>query len=311
MLKPYKSVIVLVCVCACAVASKAQEKRPDAPERLKSVQVQTRSQANRVVTVWYRVPKNFDPTERDRTWRVLVVFGGKNKDGKNEAAGGAGLDWGPWADEQDVFLVSPGFKDDNYWNPQPWSGQALFDALALIKRQYPICDTKLLYYGHSAGAQCSNLFAAWRPDAVRAWVSHGSGVFYKPSITMKGVPGLVSCGEADTARCIIGRRFVQKCLAQGQDVIWRSYPNSPHDVPKDSLKLARAVLTHYHGLYQSDLWSNRPAGRVEAQPALFFGDDADHAYYPADSTKALAIHPDDRVPLPSEDIARAWGTEGK
>ena len=188
----------------------------------------------------------------------------------------------------------------------------MFDALALIKKQYPICDTKLLYYGHSAGSQCSNLFAAWRPDAVRAWVAHGCGIFYKPALAMRNVPGLVTCGEADTARCIISRRFVQQCLKQGQNVIWRSYPNSPHDVPKDSLKLARAVLTYYHTAYPSDLLPSRLAStrRTEVpHPALFVGDDSDHAYYPVGSAKADAISPVDRVSLPTEDIARAWGEE--
>ena len=301
------------------VVSSAQEKAPDAQERLKSVRVATRSslQTNKTVTVWYRVPEGFDPVQRDRLWRVLVVFGGKNVSGKREVDGGAGLEWGKWADEQGVFLVSPGFVDDNYWNPQPWSGRALFDALALIKKQYPVCDTKLLYYGHSAGSQCANLFAAWRPDAVRAWVSHGCGIFYKPSVAMKGVPGLVTCGEADTARCITSRRFVQQCLRQGQDIIWRSYPNSPHNVPKESLKLARAVLTHYHTTHLSDLQPTRLAAgpgarRTEApSPAPFVGDDADHTYYPAGSAKAVAISPVDRVALPTEDIAKAWGEEGE
>lgn len=306
--------IIVCAVCAVATAAHAQETQPEAQQpQLRYVQVATRSslETNRTVTVWYRVPKNFGPARRDRLWRVLVIFGGKNVSGKNEADGKANLDWGNWADEQGVFLVSPGFRDDTYWSPQSWSGPALFEALALIKRQYPICDSKLLYYGHSAGSQCANLFAAWRPDAARAWVAHGCGLFYRPSVAMRGVPGLVTCGDADVARCIISRRFVQKCRRLGQDVIWRSYPNSPHDVPKDSLKLARAVLAHYHTRYLSDLQPVRTAARAEAPPVLFVGDDSEHAYYPADSAPARAILPEDCVPLPSKEIADAWGTEGR
>ncbi len=175
--------------------------------QVSSVVVKTRAPQNELVAVWYRVPKNYHPRQQQMS-RVLVLFGGRNSSGKGMAAGGLG--WGKWADENNAFLVSPDFKNDNYWEPEEWSGKALFNALQKIKKDYNICTDKLLFYGFSAGSQCSNLFPAWRPQLARAWVSHACGVFHEPTAGMRSVPGLVTCGDADAQRYVISRNFVEK-----------------------------------------------------------------------------------------------------
>ena len=110
-----------------------------------SVTVKTRAPQNELVTVWYRIPKNYHPRQKQMS-RVLVLFGGRNSSGKDMASGG--LEWGKWADENNAFLVSPGFKDDNYWEPEKWSGKALLNALEQIRKRYNICTDKLLFYGY-------------------------------------------------------------------------------------------------------------------------------------------------------------------
>jgi hypothetical protein len=40
-------------------------------------------------------------------------------------------------------------------------------------------------------------------------------------------------GDADTARDILSRDFVARTRAAGQSVIWKSFPNHPHDVPPE------------------------------------------------------------------------------
>jgi len=277
------------------------------PAAVGSVSVRTPATENRNVTVYYRVPKDYNPA-RQENYRVLVIFGGRNCSGKGEAGGGLG--WGDWADEQGVFLVSPGFKNDDYWDPKKWSGRALLHALDAIKKRYRICTEKLLYYGYSAGSQAANLFPAWRADLTRAWVSHACGVFHNPSARMKAVPGLVTCGDADVSRYVISRRFVEENRRYGVNIIWKSFPNVPHDVPPDSLKLARAFLTYYHRLYFSDLSGNK-FGRIEKQEVRFVGDDVENLYYPANSPLAKNIMEEDQVLFPSEAIAAAWGKKAK
>ena len=61
-----------------------------------SVTVKTRAPQNELVTVWYRIPKNYHPCQKQMS-RVLVLFGGRNSSGKDMASGG--LEWGKWADE--------------------------------------------------------------------------------------------------------------------------------------------------------------------------------------------------------------------
>ncbi len=271
--------------------------------QVSSVVVKTRAPQNELVAVWYRVPKNYHPRQKQMS-RVLVLFGGRNNSGKSMAAGGLG--WGKWADENNAFLVSPGFKNDNYWEPEEWSGRALLNALQKIKKNYNICTDKLLFYGFSAGSQCSNLFPAWRPQLARAWVSHACGVFHEPTAGMRSVPGLVTCGDADAQRYVISRNFVEKYRKKGCNIIWRSFPNHPHDVPPDSLRLAREFLTYYHKIYSSDL-TERGSRRDTPPVYPYIGDDQEGVFYPANSPKAKNILPEDRVLLPALTIARAWG----
>ncbi len=119
-----------------------------------------------------------------------------------------------------------------------------------------------------------------------------------------GVPGLVTCGDADQARYVITRNFVEQSRKKGVDIIWKSLPNHPHDVPPDSLTLARAFLEHYDAAHRDGLpGTPSRGGRMRA---AFIGDDHDRTFYPASSARAKNILPEDRVPLPNRAIAEAW-----
>ena len=137
-----------------------------------TIKVKTRAPQNQQAVFQYRVPRGYNPR---KTCRVLVIFGGRNTNGIADASGRMG--WGEWCDKHGIFIVAPGLKNDNYWEPQVWSGRALIRALALLKKKYNICTDRLLYYGYSAGSQASNLFPAWQPDLCHAWGSHACGEY--------------------------------------------------------------------------------------------------------------------------------------
>ena len=271
-----------------------------------TIVVKTKAPQNRNAVFQYRVPNGYDKNRREM-YRVLVIFGGRNTDGKADASGRMG--WGKWCDDNGIFLVAPGLKNDNYWEPEEWSGKALRKALQQLKKKYKVCTTKLLFYGYSAGSQASNLFSAWKPEMCRAWVSHACGVFHEPTSYMKNTPGLVTCGDADQARYIISRNFVEASRKKGVNIIWKSFPNTPHDVPPDSLKLARAFLAYYHELNRDDLSGGN--SRPNSPKTEYVGDDQDAVYYPANSAKAKNVLPEDRVELPNKSIADAWGKKAK
>ena len=277
-----KMLVVLAAIAAAPFALAAANAQ--------CVIVRTKAPHNAEAKVWYHVPTKYD-AKRKKPYPVLVYFGGRNCKGKDEASGKLG--WSDWADANGVFLVCPGFMDDNYWEPEKWSGLALLEALSSMKRKYRIDDSRICYYGYSAGSQAANLFPAWRPGRCRAWVSHACGVFHEPKATMRGVPGLVTCGDADSARYVISRAFVEKARRRGVDVIWKSFPNHPHDVPPGSLRLAKAFLSHC-------------LSGAQAEPA-FVGDDQDGVYYPSESAEAEFVLPVDRVNLPNRTVADAWG----
>jgi len=269
-----------------------------------TIKVKTRAPQNQQAVFQYRVPRGYNPR---KTCRVLVIFGGRNTNGIADASGRMG--WGEWCDKHGIFIVAPGLKNDNYWEPQVWSGRALMRALALLKKKFNICTDHLLYYGYSAGSQASNLFPAWRPDHCRAWVSHACGVFHTPSQRMRDVPGLVTCGDADQARYIISRNFVENARRQGCSIIWKTFSNLPHQVPMESLKLARAFLLFYHEQNLRDLGCFRPS--QDTSRGGFIGDDQEQKFYPVKSSRAKNIFAEDRVFLPTLAIAQAWGKPGR
>ncbi len=273
---------------------------------LRNIKIKTKSKENRMVTVYYRVPRNYD---KDAKWlyRVLVIFGGRNSSGRGEAAGMLGFD--KWADKNDIFLVSPGFKNDEYWYPDKWSGRTLQKALKLIKKKYHICADRLLYYGWSGGSQCSNLFSAWSPQTTVAWVSHACGVWHKPTLRMQRVPGLVTCGTADTQRYILSRRFVETARKKGLIVLWKSFPNTPHAVPPKSVELAKAFLLHYHQLNLYDLKIPGTRPNLSQEKPKFVGDDLESRYWPVSSPMIRKISREDRVYLYTKELAQAWGNQ--
>jgi len=68
------------------------------------VTVRTRTTANPNPRVWYRVPSDCHAVP-GRTWRTLVIFGGRNCGGSNEVSNTIG--WAKWADDHGVFLIAP------------------------------------------------------------------------------------------------------------------------------------------------------------------------------------------------------------
>ena len=303
-----------LCALLGVAALHAEPAEPASTGRVEMVAIPTPMSAVELETRFpYRVPANYNP-ERPEMWRVLVIFGGLNTDGVREARGET-LEFPEWADKEGIFLVCPGFKQDDYWEPEVWSGKALTDALAEIKKNYNICTDKLLYYGNSAGANCANLFAAWRPDMARAYVLHGGRRFHEPTRAMRDVAALVTCGDVDYGCIEPSRAFVNNHRKLGVDIQWKFYPNLTHNTPSESLALARAFFSHHHRLHLSDL-SGEPADEGDGAEDLprpvvahpFVGDDVDGFVYRADDERVGRILPEDRVGLPTEAIARAWGT---
>ncbi len=303
MEKTFRKIVLFLFVATSIAIVLAQSRLVQQPV----ISIATLAPNNQLSEFPYRVPKGYDAKRRE-AYRVVVIFGGRNTNGKKDAAGHLG--WGEWADEHGMFLLCPGFKDDSYWVPKAWSGRALQHALEGLKKQYHVCIDQVLVYGYSTGAQAANLFAEWRPELTRAWAGHGCEMFHEPSTKMRTVPGLLTCAVGDERRHGLGRQFVEKCRGRGVTVLWRAFPNEGSDVSLESLNLARAFLLYYHELYRADLRGRTPSKPI-AVVAEFIGDENALVFHPAQAAQVLAIAKEKRVPLPNRAIAEAWGKEAE
>lgn len=54
--------------------------------RAETIVVKTKAPHNKQVVFQYRIPKGYDKSRREM-YRVLVIFGGRNTDGKADASG--------------------------------------------------------------------------------------------------------------------------------------------------------------------------------------------------------------------------------
>ena len=142
----------ILCLCILSLSNVFYAQTTD------TISIKTFAKENPVVQFHCREPANYDITSKSKS-RLLIYFGGRNTDGYKEVDDPS---WRAWCDKNGVFQIVPSYKNDNYWEPKKWSGKALLEAIAQLKKKYPnICDDKLLFYGYSARAQCSNLFPAW------------------------------------------------------------------------------------------------------------------------------------------------------
>ena len=125
----------------------------------------------------------------------MVLFGGRNWTGDRTLKV---YKMDALADRYNLVLLSPWFKNDEYWYPEKWSGNALLKAIDFVCKKYRIDPKlKLLYYGYSAGGQCANLCYSWNPELVKAWGVHACGVWRLLKKKKYSAPGLVTCGKGD------------------------------------------------------------------------------------------------------------------
>lgn len=89
----------------------------------------------------------------------------------------------------------------HYDEAQLGSGRALEEAIEVMgkREKMDLSQTKLLFFGHSAGGQFGFHFACWKPERVIAFVASKGGCYNESLITknVKKVPGLWIIGEQD------------------------------------------------------------------------------------------------------------------
>ena len=177
----------------------------------------------------YRIPEKYDAESK-----IMVLFGGRNWQGEKSLKT---YNFNDLADKYRVFLLSPSFKDRDYWEPEKWSGKLLQKAVRQIEKRYNLQPQKVYFYGYSAGGQCVALFYQWMPQKVAACVIQACGV-YPEKIQFSQAPFLITCGMEDKERFQISRHFIYRYREQGGLLLWKYFPNSGHELSKEALELA-------------------------------------------------------------------------
>lgn len=246
--------------------------------------IRTEAPNNRRVQFLYRLPPGLNAGSR-----IMVLFGGRNWKAADTLPR-YGFD--AFADKHNLILLSPTFRDDDYWEPEKWSGKALFEAVAALEQRYRLKPQKLFYYGYSAGGQCAVLFYAHAPEKVEALAVHACGVYFDTGNWKKPLaPMLVSCGTGDGDRYLISRHFIFNCREAGGSVIWKPYKDRDHALIPEALNLARQFFED----------------RLSKRPVEFIGEDDTGTVVSPD--QADKIMPEYRNPLTSSALRELWRDE--
>lgn len=309
-------------------AAAAQEVSPTPrplPENVEVFTVRTRSEQNRQVSFYLRIPGGYDPADRDRVHRLLYICPVYNGDAEVVIRGEKGnqglIDL---AEERGWFVLSGTFKQQggevrdrkaSYYYPEGFSGRAVVEALEQVAKKYPIDPNRILMQGLSGGAQFVHRFAIWAPDRVTAVAINSSSWFDEPNAKCNRVAWLVTIGESDNS-FINSVEFVDQLREVGAAPLFRSYLGMVHEGAPAVSRLNLSFLRFYddhtrHELGQRRSSLPRPeellAMKAEAMP--FVGDSQDWKYAPNTEENRENIAEDSRIFLPSEEIARLWGEE--
>jgi pimeloyl-ACP methyl ester carboxylesterase len=151
-----------------------------------------------------------------------------------------------------------------------------------------------MFFGFSAGAHFSHRFALWKPERVKAFVAYSAAWWSEPTPSLKTVPALILCGEADE-RYPATFDFFRKGHALGCPWIWRSYAQTAHTLTPAVRSMAEAFLAHYVD-HKTSALDQRWAGDFQTFKKVRI-------------QEKEAIPVEFRIELPSTEIANLWEKE--
>ncbi|NQT20066.1 MAG: dienelactone hydrolase family protein [Planctomycetes bacterium] len=197
------------------------------------------------------VPKDFDPK---RTYWIFVSAHGLGGNGSG-ALGFAGF-----AHEAKCIVVAPSFKQEHQF-PSRGTGKILLNIIDEISKACKV-RRKVFVTGMSAGGQFAHRFALENPELVVGCAAHSPGSWDSPNKKAENVPFLVTCGEADTTRIGIAKRFVEQAKAKGYRYVKSAwFPNVGHAFCGEAV-----ALTKEH--YRTAITGLTPDERKQAQADL-------------------------------------------
>ena len=300
-------------------AQKRGDPPEKLPERVEKFSVRTRSDLNREIPFYLRVPKNYRP---GKIHRLLFLCPHLNQEGLKKLEGSA-----PWlalADERDWFVMTCTFKQDSnkardrklaYYYPEGFSGKATLEALEIAAKKYPLDPERLLMQGLSGGAQYVHRFALWAPDRVTAVAVNSSSWFDPANAKANRVAWLITIGESDGSYNE-SLDMVEQLRTAGAAPLFRSYMGMVHEGSGAVDRLSMEFLKFHDDRTRKDLGKRRSALTppeewlsMRAADMPYVGDSQDWKFWPNKPDAREAIAEDSRIYLPCETIASLWGKQ--
>ncbi|MDQ8196213.1 hypothetical protein QEH59_17395 [Coraliomargarita sp. SDUM461004] len=162
---------------------------------------------------------------------VLVLCPGMNSDGAHFLSEEP---WVTFAEDHGLGIIAVNFSSDpermygveqaGYYWPEQGSGTALLDAIdSTYGRDLPI-----LIYGFSGGAHFTSRFVEWVPERVLTWAAYSAQFWDDPLASETSPPGIVACGELDSARWFPSFSYFYKGRELGKPWTWVSIAETGH-----------------------------------------------------------------------------------
>jgi len=317
--------MIFLGLCVSAAAQEASPTPRPLPDNIEIFTIRTRSEQNRQVPFYLRIPSGYEPARRDRVYRLLYICPVYNGDAEVVIRGeGGNKDLIDLAEERNWFVLSATFKQQggevrdrkaSYYYPEGFSGRAVVDALEQVANKYPIDPSRILMQGLSGGAQFVHRFAIWAPDRVTAVAINSSSWFDEPNTKCNQVAWLITIGESD-ASFTASLDLVDQLREVGAAPLFRSYLGMVHEGSGAVTRLNLAFLKFYDEHTRDQLEQRRGSftkpKEVLALPSKlmpFVGDSQDWRYLPNNEENRENFAEDSRIFLPSEEIAQLWGME--
>jgi len=293
------------------------------PAGVHVVEIQTPAPESPMVPFYVRPPKGYQPgVDSGRIYRLFLMMPFVPETGLRAMKRNAM--WLKLADERGWFVVSPSFvwvredvrdRNKSFYYPEKWSGKCVLDGLEEIGKQFPVDTHRIFVQGLSGGAQFAHRFALWAPDRVEAVAVNSSGWFDDPTPSAKQVAWAITVGESDPI-LPDSRDFTAKLKEQGAWPLFKTFLGMVHEDYPPANRLGGEFMVLVDEATKQHL--GQPPGSTPRAGELWnaeayhkwVGDERDGLFYSKDEVEELEIPREERIGLPTRELAELWGLEG-
>jgi len=181
-----------------------------------------------------------------------------------------------------------------------------------LAKKHNLPEKDMLLYGSSRGAHWSQRLGVRFPERFLAVHIHIANTFENPTEKNRGSLWLISTGAIDVGQSA-SFRFARQCWSLGVPAIVKTYRGLGHTENPETGKLGVAFFQYALDVRKRQMevaeQGARPIPDVAVEDfakAPYFGDYLNQIVFPREKAKKR-VPAEQLVPLPTEELAIAWG----